>query len=99
VSTLFILGLVALTTLAAYAVGRRALRLSPSHLARAAGEALESVGLLILFYLANLAAGAMLGLAARAAGYFVSLYLLTDPAVLALSFLQAMVFQRWRDEE
>ncbi len=96
---LFILSLVALTSLAAYGAGRRTLRLSPRALRRAAGEALESVGMLLLFYLANVVLGTVLVLIARAAGYFVSLYLLVDPTLVVLSFLQALFFQRWRERE
>lgn len=95
-ASLFILTLCVMTSFMAYALRARRSRSSWQALRRAAGEALEDVGALLLFYLANLAVGLALSLVARAAGFFISLYLLTDPAVLMLSVLQALVFQRLR---
>lgn len=95
-ASLFILTIAVITSCLAYALRARRSRLSWEALRRAAREALEDIGALLLFYLANLAVGIALSLAGRAAGFFVSFYLLADPTVLALSFLQALVFQRLR---
>ena len=62
------------------------------------GKALECVGLTVVFCLMNAAVGVALILAARAvSGRFVSLYLGADQSLLALSALQALVFQWWRE--
>ena len=97
--TFHILTLVALTSLAAYGLARRVLRLPTRGLKRAVGEALESVGMIVLFYLGNLALGLTLALIARAAGRFVSLYVFSDPTLALLSLLQALVFRHWHDKE
>jgi len=97
--SLYILTLVALSSLVAYGTARRVLRLPAGGLKRALGEALESLGFVVLFYLGNLVLGVTLGLIARAGGYFMSLYLLFDPALTLISLLQALVFRHWREKE
>ena len=93
----FILVPVALTSAAVLvARGRRpeARRALPA----AAGKAIEAVGLTVLFFLANVATGALVTVLSRALGLgFISIYLSTDVALLILSLLQALVFQRWRE--
>lgn len=93
-----ILGLTALTSLAAYAVGRRRLRLPARALRPAVDKMLECLGLAVIFFGSNLGiglAGILLGRALT--GVFVSLYLVDDTMLLRLSVLQAMVFAWWRD--
>jgi hypothetical protein len=56
------------------------------------------VGLAVLFFLGNVATGALLTVAARTLKLtFVSIYLSTDVTLLVLSLLQALVYQRWRE--
>lgn len=93
-----ILGLTALTSLAAYAVGRHRLHLPARALRPAVDRMLECLGLAVIFFASNVGigmAGILLGRAVR--GGFVSLYLLDDAVLLILSVLQAMVFAWWRD--
>ena len=60
-------------------------------------DALECVGLTVVFFVANLALGAALTVVVRAmTPLFVSLYLSGDVSLLVLSALQALVYQRWR---
>jgi hypothetical protein len=62
------------------------------------GQALEAVGLTVVFFLANVAAGSLVTVAARALRLtFISIYLSADTTLLVLSLLQALVFQRWRE--
>ena len=95
--TAFILTVVGLTSTVALALARRQ---SHRGLRSAAGKALEAVGLVGLFFLANLAAGFALTLVLRATtGSFVSLYVNDDVSLLVLSVLQALVWQSWREPE
>jgi hypothetical protein len=92
--------LVGVTSLAAYLLGIRTLRLSPARLPRAAARAMECLGLTVLFAVANLVLGAGLLLGLRAAtGRFVSVYVLNDVALTVLSFVQALLLQWWRATE
>ena len=66
----------------------------PAH----AAEALECLGAVVLFCFLNAVVGAALIFVARAvSGRFVSLHLGADQSVLALSALQALLFQWWRE--
>jgi hypothetical protein len=97
VQDLFILALAAVTSCAAYLVGRWRLRLTPGGLRSASVRLLECVGLALLFLLANHALGITAIVAARAVtGAFVSLYLVDDASLVVLSLLQALVFAWWR---
>lgn len=88
--------LVAVTSLGAFVLGARRLRLPPSGLRQAGARALETIGLLIVFTAFNLTLGIAGILAWRGlAGEFVSLYLLNDAVLVFLSLLQAVVFQWW----
>ena len=70
---------------------RRALR-------GALGKVLECVGAAVVFCLLNAAVGAAFIVAGRAvSGRFVSLYLGADHPLIAASFLQAVLFQWWRE--
>lgn len=87
---------VAVTSAAGYAAGRRWLHLEPSRLRAAGAACLECIGLGVLCLLANLALGAAVILAVRAAtGRFVSLYVLKDALFAVLSLLQGLVLRWW----
>ena len=94
----FLLLLIALTSAGAWAVGARGLGLESRALGGAVGRMLESLGMIVLFLAANLLVGGLLILGARSVGpAFVSLYLADDVTVLALSVVQGLVFQAWRE--
>ena len=66
-------------------------------LARALGQATETVGAVSIFMALNVAAGMILVLAARKlTPYYFSLYEIADVALLILSLFQALVYQTWR---
>jgi len=97
VKELVILTLVGATSVAAYLIGARGLGLPGRALGVATGRMLECLGLTLLFFGANLAAGVLAILAARAlTGGFVSLFLVNDAILLPLSLLQALIFAWWR---
>ena len=88
-----------LTSLVAYLVGSRRLGLPPARLGRAAGRALDCIGLGLLFLVLNLFVGGAVVLGLRlATGRFVSLYVLNDGTILLLSLLQGLIAQWWRQE-
>ena len=94
----FVLVLAALTSLAAGAWEWRRHDQPARALRSAADRALETIGLAVLFFMANVATGALVTGAARALDLgFISIYLSTDVTLLVLSSLQALVFQRWRE--
>ena len=89
--------MVGVTTVAAYLLGTRTLRLERRELGPAGAEALALVGLAIVFLVANLVAGICLILGARAlSGRFLSVYWVNDSTLGLMSFLQAVVFHCWR---
>ena len=95
-ASLVIIGIIALTSLVAYFVGTRGFGLRRDRLTPATNEALECLGLAVVFLIGNLASGVALILGLRAlTGRFISIYWLNDISVLALSFLQALVLQSW----
>ena len=94
----FVLVPVVLTCAAVWAFEARRQVAPARSLRAAAGRALEAVGLTVLFFLANVATGALVTVAARALNVtFISIYLTTDVALLVLSLLEALVYQRWRE--
>src|SRR5262245_12452421 len=94
---LLILALVAITSVAAYWMGRRRLGLAPAGLRPAVTRLLECLGLTVLFLLGNQALGIAAIVVARAVtGGFVSLYLVDDVSLAVLSLLQALLFAWWR---
>jgi hypothetical protein len=96
VRDLFLVTLVALTSAAAYAIGRRRVGLSRQGLGDASRATLEAVGLGVLFLAANLALAALAVALSRAAtGRFVSVYAIDDLALTAVSLLQGIVFRWW----
>jgi len=89
--------LVAVTTVTAYVIGVHVLGLSRRRLAHAVGRTLELAGLTVVFLVANLAIGLAVVLATRALSTrFISVYILNDLSLVALSALQGVVFGWWR---
>ena len=81
--SLVLVAVLAVTSLAAYLVGSRRLGLPRARLGRAAGRALDCIGLGLVFLAVNLLVGGALVLAVRlATGRFLSLYVLNDGTVL-----------------
>jgi hypothetical protein len=94
---LFLLALVAVTSVTACAVGIAGLGLRPAQLWEAGRFALQLVGMSTLFFVGNLAIGLVCMLAIRGAtGTFVSVYLLNDPTLGVLSAAQGVCFECWR---
>jgi hypothetical protein len=92
--------LVVLTSAGAYVIGVHALGLSGRGLGPAMRQAFEMAGLTVVFLIANLALGLALVLASRALSMpFVSVYILKDVTLVALSALQGVVFAWWRREK
>ena len=94
----FILLPLALTSVAMAALEARRQPRAAASLRAAAVKAAEAVGLTVLFFLANVATGALISVLARTLGLgFISIYLNTDITLLVVSLLQALVYQRWRE--
>jgi hypothetical protein len=94
---LFLLALVAVTSVAACAVGIAGLGLGPARLGEAGRVALQIVGMSTLFFVGNLAIGLICVLVVRGAtGTFVSVYLLNDLTLAVLSAVQGVCFECWR---
>ena len=95
---LLIPALVGVTSVAAYLVGAKGLRLSRGCIHKAVRRMLECVGVTLIFLGVNLGAAVIVILAARALTQEVlSLYLATDDTLLMLSLVQGLIFQGWRD--
>src|SRR3990172_5338434 len=96
-SSITLVLIVGLTSLGAYLVATRSAGLRRADLQGAVMEALECLGLVVIFFLANFAVGAALILGLRAlTGRFISIYVVNDATLAILSLLQALVFHRWR---
>ena len=95
---LYLLTLVAATSVAAYALGRRHLELR-SKFGHGIRKTLETIGIAVAFFTINVGVTVAGILVARSLGFFVSLYIATDNTLIFLSFLQAVVFQHWRYAE
>jgi hypothetical protein len=94
--SVLVLGLVAVTSVAAGLIGRWGLRLPAAAVGAAAARTLECLGLAMVFVAANLAVGLAVILSFRAiSGRHVSVYLLNDVTIVVLSVLQGMVFRWW----
>ena len=90
--------LLALTSAATYWIGSRRLGLTTHRLPEAFARALETLGAALLFFAANFGASVLVALAVRRyTEGFVSLHQLSEWIVLALSLVQALVFQAWRE--
>ena len=91
------LALAALTSAAAYLLGARRLGLAPARLGAAIGKMLETVGVVLIFLVADLLAAVVLVMALRGVtDTFVSVYVTDDTVWLGLALLQGLVFQWWR---
>jgi len=96
--TLYLLMLVALTSLAAVLVGRRVLGLDPRRLRAASRRAIETLGAALLFWAANVLLGVTLAVVVRTLGLgFVSVYVNTDFSLGILALMQALLFESWRE--
>lgn len=94
----FIPILLGVTSVGAYLVGAKGLKLSGTAVQKAVSKMLECLGLTFVFLGVNITVGVIVILAARAmTGGFVSLYLAGDESLLVLSLIQGLVFQGWRD--
>jgi hypothetical protein len=92
-----ILIMTGLTSVGAYIIGVKWLRLCRDGLWLALGKTCEAMGLMLVFFVLNLIVGVSVVSAGRFfTGAFVSLYHMSDVALLALSLLQALTFQAWR---
>jgi hypothetical protein len=95
VSALFPLLVVVLASALLYLLGKRRASLDRRHLRAAIANALEAVGLTVIFLIVDLVLSLALAFLVRAGGGFVSLYLATDSTLIFLALFQALVFQRW----
>ena len=97
--SLYLLGLVALTSWLAWRAGRRWARLDKAPLRPALVRLLEWAGLTVGFYVLNVLVGFAAVLVLRKlTGSFISMYVNTDATLPLLSALQAVTFQWWRAE-
>ena len=88
----------ALTSLGAVLICVYRLGLPPAALRHAAARALDCLGLGLVFLAVNLLIGGLVVLALRlVTESFVSLYVLNDDTILALSLLQGLIVQWWRE--
>ena len=97
--SLFLFGLVSLTSVLAFLLARRKWALEGSGLRAALLRLLECAGLVAGFYVLNVVAGFGFVLVLRKlTGSFISVYVNTDGTLPILSALQAVAFQWWRAE-
>ena len=95
---ILILILAGLTSLSAYFIGTRRLRLSSRCCREAIGKMLESVGTILVFLALNLVMAVTIVLAVRSlTRTFVSIYIIDDVAWVGLSLIQGLTFQWWRE--
>jgi hypothetical protein len=95
--SIYLLGLVTLTSVLAWLVARRRARLEAAALRPALVRVLEWVGLTVGFYVLDLLVGFVAVLVLRRlTGSFVSMYVNTDTTLVVLAALQAATFQWWR---
>jgi hypothetical protein len=89
--------IVGLTSLGGYLAATRFAGLRRGDLRGAVMEALECLGLVVIFLLVNVAVGVALILGLRAlTGRFITVYIVNDATLAILSLLQALVLYRWR---
>lgn len=90
--------LTGVTSFAALWIGTQWLRLRPGDLTAAVGKTLECLGLMLVFFAANAAVGLVAIMGGRSlTGVFVSTYVMSDVAILGISFLQGLLFFCWRE--
>jgi uncharacterized membrane protein YfcA len=94
--TLFIVGLIAVSSLLGAWLGVRVMRLPPQRLPRAGQALIEFVGLWTVCLLVNVALGVAAVLVIRTiASAFVSAYFVNDLSLVVVSALQACLLQAW----
>lgn len=87
----------AVTSLAGYWLGRRALGFDRVSLASVLASALEFLGTSVIFLVANVLLGTLAALTMRTlTSRFVGLYIFSDAILLPLSLLQGLAFWSWR---
>lgn len=87
----------AASSLGAVFVGTRWLGLRGGALRRGLAMMLEAIGLGVVFFVANIAAGTAFIIAMRlTTGWFLSVYVMDDLVLPLLSLCEAMIFQAWR---
>jgi hypothetical protein len=90
--------LAGVTSFAALWIGTQWLRLRLGDLAAALGKTLECLGTMLVFFAANAAVGLAAVIGGRSlTGVFVSTYIMSDVAILGISFLQGLLFFCWRE--
>ena len=92
---LYLVTLVAVTSAAACALGRRKLNLR-AKFGTGIRRTLETIGVAVAFFVINFGVTVIGILVVRSLGFFLSLYIAADYTLIVLSFLQAVVFQHWR---
>jgi hypothetical protein len=98
VVTVLILVVVALTSAAAWATTVRGVRPRMEGFLQALLRTVEGVGLAVMFLALNLFIGFLILRALwTVTGYFVSVYVLEDSALLMLSAFQGFAFRWWLD--
>jgi hypothetical protein len=98
VGNMDLIGVVALTCLAAYLWGTRRAGLSAAGLRAATTATLETIGLCVLFLAANLALALLTILVARPwTDRFVSVYGLDSITIAGVSLLQGLLCRWWRE--
>jgi hypothetical protein len=96
---LFLLVVVALTSMGGCAVGIRRLGLRPDRLRAAIASTCQLAGMAIVFLALNVALGlAAVFLARGVLRVFVSVYVLNDAYLPLLSVIQAVIFESWRGQ-
>ena len=94
----FIPILLGVTSVGAYLVGAKGLKLSGTAVQKAVSKMLEYLGMAFVFLGINIAVAVIAIVAARVLTRgFVSLYLAGDGTLLVLSLIQGLAFQWWRD--
>jgi len=89
--------IVALTSLGAYVAGTRGMGLRRAELPGALLEALDYLGLAVIFLVGNFTLGLAIILGWRALSrQFFTVYTLNDATLAILSLLQALVLHCWR---
>jgi len=90
--------LTGVTSFAALWIGTQWLRFRPGDLATALGKMLDCLGLVVVFCTANAVVGLVAIVGGRSlTGVFVSTYVMSDVAILGISFLQGLLFFCWRE--
>ena len=88
----------AVTSLAGYWLGRRALGFGHVSLTAVLASALECLGASVIFLVANVLLGTLAALAVRTlTSHFVGLYVFSDAILLPLSLVQGLAFWSWRE--